>query len=103
MLETPQGNAPAPRPYRVPSAIDSATADDLKIRLQDTLRVHGPSLVLDLEAVEFIDSTGLGMLLSLLKEAHDAGGNVRLLHPSRAVLRLLQITGLERVFEIEGI
>jgi anti-sigma B factor antagonist len=94
---------PAQQPtFRVPSDIDTSTVWELKPQLLTELRDHGPMLVLDLEAVQFIDSTGLGMLVSILKEARQAGGGVRLINPNREVLRLLQITGLERVFEIGG-
>ena len=88
--------------FRITTDIDTGSAAELKPRLLTELRTHGPSLILDLEAVQFIDSTGLGMLVSILKEAHHAGGTIRLINPSREVMRLLQITGLEKVFEIGG-
>jgi anti-sigma B factor antagonist len=102
MPEASRGNAATPVTFSVPSDIDTATSWELKPQLLAALREHGPTLILDLEAVQFIDSTGLGMLVSVLKEARHAGGTVRLINPKREVLRLLQITGLERVFEIGG-
>ena len=102
MPETVHGEAAGATTFRVPSDIDTATAWELKPQLLSQLRDHGPILILDLEAVQFIDSTGLGMLVSVLKEARHSGGSVRLINPNREVLRLLQITGLERVFEIGG-
>ena len=102
MPETSPTETARPALFRVATDIDTGSAADLKPRLLTELRTHGPSLILDLEAVQFIDSTGLGMLVSILKEARQAGGNVRLINPSREVMRLLQITGLEQVFEIGG-
>ncbi len=102
MAEVIHGETAQPKPFRVPSDIDAATAWELKPQLMTELQSHGPSLVLDLEAVQFIDSTGLGMLVSILKEVRRAGGSIRLINPNREVLRLLQITGLERLFEIGG-
>jgi anti-sigma B factor antagonist len=102
MPESTHGNSIAPIPFHVPSDIDTATAWELRPQLISELQRHGKELVLDLEAVHFIDSTGLGMLVSVLKEARKAGGSVRLINPNREVMRLLQITGLERVFEIGG-
>jgi len=102
MPESSYGEASKPAPFRVPSDIDTSTAWELKPLLLTELERHGPSLILDLEMVQFIDSTGLGMLVSILKEARKAGGSVRLINPNREVMRLLQITGLERVFEIGG-
>jgi len=102
MPEATHGETSRTATFRVPSDIDTGTAWELKPLLLTHLREQGPSLVLDLEAVQFIDSTGLGMLVSVLKEARHAGGIVRLINPNREVMRLLQITGLERVFEIGG-
>jgi anti-sigma B factor antagonist len=93
-------NTAPPAPFRIPSDIDTATVWELKPQLLAALREHGPTLIVDMEAVQFIDSTGLGMLVSILKEARNAGGTVRLINLTREVMRLLQITGLERVFEI---
>jgi anti-sigma B factor antagonist len=98
-IHTQPGRPPV---FHVPSDIDTATAWELKPQLLAQLREYGPPLVLDLGAVQFIDSTGLGMLVSLLKETRQAGGSIRLINLNREVLRLLQITGLERVFEIGG-
>jgi len=95
-------NSAPPATFRVPSDIDTASVTELKPQLMSVLREQGPTLTLDLEAVNFIDSTGLGMLVSILKEARNLGGTVRLTNLTREVMRLLQITGLERVFEIGG-
>ena len=40
----------------------------------------------------------VGMLVSVLKEAREKGGHVSLVNPNREIQRLLQITGLERLF-----
>lgn len=85
---------------RVPNDIDTSTVGELKPQLLAELREHGPTLILDMESVQFIDSTGLGMLVSVLKEARNAGGTIHLVNLTREVMRLLQITGLERVFAI---
>src|SRR5262245_56715996 len=95
-------NTTRPTTFRLPGDIDTAPAWELKPQLLSEIRECGPNLILDLEAVQFIDSTGLGMLVSVLKEARQAGGSLRLVNLNREVMRLLQITGLERVFAIGG-
>ena len=42
-----------------------------------------------------------GMLVSVLKEVREKGGHVSLINPNREIQRLLQITGLERVFRVQ--
>jgi anti-sigma B factor antagonist len=99
--ETRQAGPPAgePEAYVVTEDIDATNAWELKPLLLQHLYAHGPRLVVDLRHVQFIDSTGLGMLVSVLREAREQGGAVALLNANREVGRLLQITGLERLFE----
>jgi anti-sigma B factor antagonist len=56
--------------------------------------------VVDVGAVTFIDSSGLGALVDLATRARAGGGTVVLAHPDRRILRLLELTSLDRVFDI---
>ena len=89
-----------PRVFAADDAIDVTTVNALRQRLEAHLDAHGPYIWIDLGGVTYIDSTGLGMLVGLLREARDRGGDVGLLHPSRQVHRILQITGLEPIFGV---
>ncbi|MET0908162.1 MAG: STAS domain-containing protein [Ilumatobacteraceae bacterium] len=55
---------------------------------------------LDLSGVTFIDSSGLGVLVDLARQAAADGGSLRLDHPSTAVTRLLEITKLTETFGV---
>lgn len=55
-------------------------------------------LILDLTAVRFIDSSGLGVLLALQRELDGEQGRLVLLCPTPAVRRSLSVTGLDRHF-----
>lgn len=89
--------------YRVQQeSIDANTAWDLRPQMLQALYTHGPLLWVDLSRVSFIDSTGLGMLVGVLKEAREMNGDVRLVNAGREVRRILQITGLEALFQIGG-
>ncbi len=59
-------------------------------------------IVIDLAAVEFIDSSGLRSLLAASRRAEGRGTTVVLRKPSTGVMRLLSITGTTEQFEIEG-
>ena len=59
-------------------------------------------LVIDLGAVEFIDSSGLRSLLAASRRAAERGGSVVLRRPSTGVKRLLSITGTTDQFRLEG-
>jgi anti-anti-sigma factor len=59
-------------------------------------------IVLDLGAVTFLDSAGMAMLVSLLKRARAAGGEVRVVEPADdAVRHILQLTRLDLVFKMQ--
>ncbi|WP_299490234.1 STAS domain-containing protein [uncultured Shewanella sp.] len=57
-------------------------------------------LIMDLHQVEFIDSSGLSVLISAMKKANQEGGEVVLLSPSDGVRALIELTRLHQVFHI---
>jgi anti-sigma B factor antagonist len=63
---------------------------------------EGSRVVVDMEAVDFLDSAGLGILVGGLKRARERDGDLELVCSSRAVLRPLQLTGLDRAFTIHA-
>jgi anti-sigma B factor antagonist len=65
-------------------------------------REDGQPVVIDLAAVEFIDSSGLRSLLGASRRAHERGTVVVLRNASSGVLRLLSITGTTEQFQLEG-
>src|ERR1051325_433031 len=64
-------------------------------------RLH--AIEIDLSETGYVDSCGVGALVSLLKTArnHNGGVSIRLLHPTRPVEQIFELTRLHRVFEIE--
>ena len=71
--------------------------------LRDTVKkvlVQSPKVVLNLREVNYIDSGGLGTLVSLFTTARNAGGAVKLARLSQRVGDLLQITKLLTIFEV---
>lgn len=58
------------------------------------------SIVLDLSKVGFIDSAGLGELVACKKRTVERGGDIKLLHPSGQVHKLLVMTLLTQLFEV---
>jgi len=64
------------------------------------LLAQNPNVVMSLREVNYIDSGGLGTLVSLFTSARNAGGAVKLARLSQRVGELLQITKLLTVFEV---
>ena len=75
---------------------------DLPLRdLMNDLLTNGQRhFVLNLAGVNYIDSSGLGQLVSIWTSVRNKGGHMTLLNPSKRVRRLFEITRLNTVFEI---
>jgi len=80
--------------------IHVSTAPVLSRRLTTAIESGKTAIVVDLSAVEFIDSTGLSVLLNGLRRVHQLDGRMALVCTSPTVLRLFQITKLDSTFEI---
>ena len=82
----------------VTGELDIYAAPRLRSQLIDLIGSGVRRLVVDLDAVTFIDSTGLGVLIGALKRLRAAQGEMRLVATGEAVVRMLRVTGLHRVF-----
>jgi len=82
---------------RLSGRLNMVTAGDLRERLSATIDAGSARIVVDLAGVDFIDSSGLGALISGLKSARQAGGDLRIAAPTEQVRLVLQLTNLERV------
>src|SRR5262249_20022866 len=81
--------------------IDMRSADDIGDLGIGTLESHAIRLlVLDMSAVTFIDSTGLGALVRMRQEAAAQGKPLLLRNPSEAVLKVLSLSALGTVLQI---
>jgi anti-sigma B factor antagonist len=80
--------------------IDVATAPQLREQLLELVSAGHKQIVVDLAGVDFLDSTGLGVLVGGLKRVRSNDGELALACPQPRVLRVFEITGLTQVFPI---
>ena len=85
---------------RVAGELDVATAPALREQLLRAIAAYGPRLVLDLDDVAFLDSTGLGVIVGVLKRTRTLGGDLAIAGASPAVRRVFEITALDRTLAI---
>ena len=78
----------------------AANAAQVRDEIRAALPATTVNLDLDLSALTFLDSSGLGTLISLHKTLRSRNGTVRLLKPAANVQQILELTRLHRVFEI---
>jgi len=79
--------------------LNMVAAPELREQLHSLVRGGSTRLVVDLSAVETIDSSGLGALISGLKAARQGGGDLRISSPSEQALAVLELTNLNRVLK----
>ena len=82
--------------------IDVYTAPKLREQLIDLVSTGNYHLIVDMEGVDFLDSTGLGVLVAGLNRAREVGGSLSLVCPQERVLKLFRITGLDEVFTVHS-
>jgi anti-sigma B factor antagonist len=85
----------------VTGELDLYSAEQLQRALAELIDKGAQGVVLDLMGVSFIDSAGLSVLISAAKAIRSLGGRLIVAADDRRILRLLQITGLERSIHVE--
>ena len=84
----------------VEGEIDVYTAPKLREKLIDLVNKGKYHLLVDMEKVEFLDSTGLGVLVGGLKRVRAHDGSLHLICNQDRLLKIFRITGLAKVFTI---
>ncbi len=80
--------------------VDVYTAPKLREKLVELVAQGRHTIVVDLEGVDFLDSTGLGVLVGGLKRARSHDGDLVLVCTHQRIIKVFEITGLTKVFTI---
>lgn len=78
----------------VSGEVDVSCADELRSTLQEALSDNIKQLIIDIEHMSYIDSTGIGVLVGMAHQATTCGVNTQVIHPQRNVLRILSMLGV---------
>jgi len=82
--------------------IDHHTAKDMREAIDGLISKNNPrELELDLSAIDFMDSSGLGLVLGRYKKQSDIGGKFKIINPGRRTMQILQLAGVEKIIKIE--
>jgi anti-sigma B factor antagonist len=85
---------------RIAGDLDCYTAPQLRAALLALVDEGARQVTLDVAGTQFVDSTGLSVLVGGLKRLRDQGGNMVVRSPNDTTRRLFEITGLSTVFDI---
>lgn len=87
----------------VRSRLDVFSALEFRAQLQNLFEQMVTHLVIDLSRASFVDSTGMAVLISALKQCRQQGGDVRLVMPTlEPVKRVLELVKFDRVFDLSS-
>ncbi len=82
-------------------SISFLTVDAIERQVFDFISEDDAVLVIDLSKVNFLDSAGLGMLISFLKFMKSHNGEMIVEYPQLGVQKLLEMTRMDELFEIK--
>ena len=81
--------------------IDHHTAAFMRSEMDAEIQKRRPRLlVLDFSQVEFMDSSGVGLVMGRLKRMEQNGGNIRVQNLNKRCRRMLQLSGITRIVEL---
>ncbi|MFA5675735.1 MAG: STAS domain-containing protein [Christensenellales bacterium] len=81
--------------------VDIYNAESLKSELHALIDEKKADIVLDCESLKYIDSTGLGVLVSALKKVKEAEKQISIINLKPYIAKIFTLTGLDRIFAIE--
>src|SRR4051812_40100328 len=98
-IQVRQGTAE--RVIALAGELDLYDAEKLRKVLSPLVQEPGATTVVDMSELAFVDSTGIGVLVAMLKQARASDGDLLLRRPSERITAVLNLTGLDRIFVIE--
>ncbi|MDQ7822733.1 MAG: STAS domain-containing protein [Candidatus Eremiobacteraeota bacterium] len=84
----------------VQGEIDVYTSPRVKETINELIEKENYVLIINLEEVRYIDSTGLGVLIGALKKVREHNGSISLICTNPQIKKIFNITGLVKIFGI---
>lgn len=87
---------------RIDGELDVAGADKVKEHLNGLIEDKPMDVKIDFTNLEYIDSTGLGALIGVLKRLKVNEKDIYIINARKNVKKIFTITGLDKIFKVEG-
>jgi len=85
---------------KIEGEVDVATAAPFREALEKAIQSEEQKIFLDISDMEYIDSTGIGILIDLKKNQMKKDQQFVLINPKRSIAKLFQLTGVDQIFPI---
>ena len=82
--------------------VDIYTENELKDELNIAIEERPKNLVINMQNLDYIDSTGLGILIGVVKRLKQKQGDIYIVNTKPNVRKIFTITGLDKIFKVEG-
>ena len=82
--------------------VDIYTSPELKNKIFELIEEKNQDVTINGEHLDYIDSTGLGVLMGIYKKLQEKSLNIKIVNLKPNIYKLFDITGLNKVFNIEG-
>lgn len=82
--------------------VDIFTSPELKNKIFDLIEENKQNIVIDGQRLDYIDSTGLGVLMAIYKKLQENNLNIKIVNLKQNIYKLFDITGLNKIFNIQG-
>jgi len=83
--------------FSIAGEVDISNAPQLKAELEKAYEQQAADIFLDVSEMNYIDSSGLGVIIGVLERIRDTGHRIVLVEPRENVKKLLRITSLDKV------
>ncbi len=80
--------------------LDVESSQEMKNEVRKQISSEAPNVVIDLTNVSYVDSSGLGTLIALQKDARFNGGSLSIVGASQQIRRVMKMTNLDKLFEL---
>lgn len=87
---------------KVPEEFQIENASEIKKEIEVLIRDEKLKILIDMSDLEYIDSSGLGVLISIMKKIKLEKGKMILLSPQKSIVQILELTSLDNVFIINN-
>ncbi len=82
--------------------VDIYTSPELKNKIFELIEEKNQDVTINGESLEYIDSTGLGVLMGIYKKLQEKNLSIKVINLKPNIYKLFDITGLNKVFNIQG-
>ena len=81
--------------------LDVYSKDDFYKFYEESLKNTNTDFIIDLEKLDYIDSTGLGMFINIYKDQKEKDKSIKIINPKENIKKLFKITDISDLFEME--